>query len=226
MRILLIEDDQALSVALCYRLRKEGMETVSEPDGLSGYDTLINADSPFDLLILDRMLPGMDGVTLLRKARSAGLSTPVLMLTAMDAIRDRVAGLDAGADDYLVKPFAMDELLARVRALDRRKAPWAPSDIESAADLRLNLTSLTLYCQDRAIALSATEAKLLSLLMRNVSRTITRGIILDRVWNNVDADEGSIDTYIHFLRKRLREADSRASIQTVRGSGYRLEDGA
>ncbi|MDR1600681.1 MAG: response regulator transcription factor [Oscillospiraceae bacterium] len=225
MRILLIEDDRALAAALCYRLRREGMEAVPETDGAAGYETLKRSDAPFDLIILDRMLPGIDGVTLLARARSAGISTPVLMLTAMDAVRDRVAGLDAGADDYLVKPFAMDELLARVRSLNRRKVPWSPGNTERAADLTLDLDSLTLECAERSVPLSATEAKLLSLLMRNAGQTLTRGVIMSRVWGGADADEGSIDTYIHFVRKRLREARSRASIQTVRGSGYRLERG-
>jgi len=223
MRVFIIEDDRALLMALEYRLRKEGIETASCTDGQSGLEALREPDASYDALILDRMLPGIDGVTLLERLRTFDHSLPVLMLTAMDSVRDRVTGLDAGADDYLVKPFAMDELLARLRALDRRKTPWTPHNVVTAGDLTLDGDQCLLKREDKAASLSKTEAKLLAMLMRNVGQTLPRGVLIDRVWGGADVEDGNLDTQIHYLRKHLKTVRTHSEIRTVRGIGYRLE---
>lgn len=220
MRILLIEDDKALTLAIEYRLRKEKMEVVSRADGLSGLEAL--EASAFDLVLLDRMLPGMEGVELLRRARRAGNPTPVLILTAMDGIGDRVTGLDAGADDYLLKPFAMDELMARIRALARRPAQWTPKELTTAGDLSLDTERMLLQRGTESLELSRREGQLLAFLMRHPGQVLPRSVLMDRVWSDAIVEEGNLDLYIHFLRKRLAEVGSAARIRTARGIGYQL----
>jgi len=223
MKILVIEDDRPLLVALEYRLKKEGFEVGKAYDGEEGL--LMLESTQYDMLVLDRMLPGMDGIRILETIRAGGNSIPVLMLTAMDGIVDRVTGLDAGADDYLVKPFAMDELLARIRALDRRKVPWTPQSLVRAFDLELAMDSMTLRRKSnngKDILLSRTEGRLLSLFMRNVNQTLPRALLIDRVWGNADVEEGNLDTQIHFLRKKLADARSECTIITHRAVGYKL----
>lgn len=223
MRVLLVEDDRALSMAVAYRLKKEGLEVVACPDGLSG---LAAAEAgAFDLLLLDRMLPGMDGVTLLKALRAQGSATPVLLLTAMDGIGDRVVGLDAGADDYLVKPFAMDELMARVRALMRRQPQWIPDGAVQAGDLVFDPACLSLRCQERTVELTPREGRLMEFLLRNRGQVLPRSVIIDRVWRDTFVEGGNLDIHVHFLRKRLDEIRSRAVIRTVRGVGYEFIEG-
>ena len=220
MRVLLVEDDAALSMAVAYRLKKEGMQVVCCEDGASGLEAALSGT--FDLILLDRMLPLLDGVDLLRRVRSSGVLTPVLMLTAMDGVGDRVTGLDAGADDYLLKPFAMEELLARLRALSRRPAQWAPRDILSCGGARLDAERCLLSCAGRTAELSRREAQLLGVLMRNAGQVLPRAVILERVWGDAAVEDGNLDIYIHFLRKRLSENNARMKIKTVRGVGYQL----
>ena len=220
MRILLVEDDPALSMAIAYRLHKEKMETDCRADGPSGLSALV--EGAYDLVLLDRMLPGMEGVELLKRARSAGNHTPVLMLTAMDGVGDRVAGLDAGADDYLVKPFAMDEMMARVRALLRRPAQWSPQDAIVAGDLRLDAEQMLLRRGPASCELSRREGQLLAFFMRNPNRVLPRAVLLDRVWADAIVEEGNLDLHVHFLRKKLREIASGARLVTARGIGYRF----
>jgi len=220
MRILLIEDDKALSMAIEYRLRKEKLEVVRRADGLSGLEAL--EESPFDLVLLDRMLPGMEGVELLRRMRGRGDATPVLILTAMDGIGDRVTGLDAGGDDYLVKPFAMDELMARIRALARRPPQWTPVAVVTAGDLSLDSEGMVLRCGPAEQELSRREGQLLAFLMRHPGQVLPRSVLMDRVWADAIVEEGNLDLYIHFLRKKLAEAGSAVGIRTVRGIGYQL----
>lgn len=222
MKILLVEDDQSLVLAIAYRLRKENFDVTTSVDGLSALSTL-EAGS-FDIILLDRMLPRMDGVSLLKRLRATQNKTPVLMLTAMDAISDRVVGLDAGADDYLVKPFAMDELLARIRALTRRQDQWTPTDLLSANDLRLDVQRMTLTRKEQSVVLSRREGALLAFLMRNYGQILPRSVIIDRVWSDTFVEEGNLDIYIHFLRKRLSEIRSQCVIRTIRGIGYQLSD--
>jgi len=220
MRILLIEDDKALSMAIEYRLRKEKLEVVRLADGPSGLEAL--EESPFDLVLLDRMLPGMEGVELLRRMRARGDATPVLILTAMDGIGDRVTGLDAGADDYLLKPFAMDELMARIRALARRPPQWTPNAVVAAGDLSVDAESMLLRCGVAERELSRREGQLLAFLLRHPGQVLPRSVLMDRVWADAIVEEGNLDLYIHFLRKKLAEVGSAARIRTARGIGYQL----
>jgi len=220
MRILLVEDDQALAMAIAYRLRKEEMTVDREDDGLSSLVLL--KKNAYDAVLLDRMLPGMDGITLLGRIRGMGNQTPVLMLTAMDGIADRVEGLDAGADDYLVKPFAMDEMVARIRALLRRPAHWLPQNTAAAGDLLLDTERMLLRCNGCERELSRREGQLLAFLLRNSDQVLPRNLLLDRVWADAIVEEGNLDIYIHFLRRKLKEVNADCRIQTIRGIGYRL----
>jgi len=220
VKILVIEDDESLLMAIEYRVKKENYQVAASTDGLSGL-CLLESQS-FDAVLLDRMLPYLDGVTLLKKARAKGVKTPVLLLTAMDAIHDRVSGLDAGADDYLVKPFAMDELLARVRALIRRQEPWNPIEMVTAYDLCLDAGRCLLRREECVVSLSRKEGALMEFLMRNPNQILPRSVLLDRVWSDSIVEEGNLDIYIHFLRKRIAGIRSRCAIRTIRGIGYQL----
>jgi len=223
MRILIVEDDKSLSMAVQYRLRKDGFEIVSCEDGVQGLREA--EDRRYDLLLLDRMLPGMSGDELLKRLRAGGCETKVLMMTAMDGVADRVVGLDAGADDYLVKPFAMDELMARIRALMRRPANWVPEGELAVADISLDAARLSLKCKGRSEALTKREAKLLELLLLNPDQVLPRNVLFERVWDDSFVEEGNLDIYIHFLRKRLSAVRSQVRIETMRGIGYRLSSG-
>lgn len=221
MKVLLIEDDRSLASAVAYRLKKDNFDVTIREDGLSGLSAL--ESDTYDMILLDRMLPMLDGVALLKKLRAIGNKTPVLFLTAMDAIHDRVTGLDAGADDYLVKPFAMDELVARIRALTRRKEQWNPQDKIKVHDLQLDTERLTLYCKEEMIVLTRRESALLAFLMYNDGQILPRSVIIDRVWSDTIVEEGNLDIYIHFLRKHLAQIHSQCEIRTVRGIGYQLK---
>lgn len=220
MQILLVEDDKSLSMAVVYHLKKEGFEVTACMDGTSGLDKL--EAEHFDLILLDRMLPGMDGVSLLQKLRLSRNATPVLLLTAMDGVSDRVTGLDAGADDYLVKPFAMDELLARIRALLRRPAQWSPQDAMHVGDVVFDAERSILKCSCQTVTLSRTEAKLLGFFIRNPNQILPRDVLLDRVWSGNIVEDGNLDIYICFLRKHLESVKSQVKIKTARGVGYQL----
>lgn len=222
MKILIVEDDKELCEAMCNQLEKEGYEI----------DTCHNGDEAMyqissnihDIIILDRMLPEMDGRTITENLRKQGITIPIIMVTALNGIYDRIDGLDAGADDYLVKPFAMEELLARIRALLRR--PRAIEQIENLKFLDLEYDSIkkTLQIHDKEMTLSKKEGALLEYFIRNQTQIVTREQILSRVWGNDDVEDGNIDNYIHFLRRRLTSAKSKAKIKTVYGIGYHLEE--
>ena len=220
MQILLVEDDKSLSMAVAYRLKKEGFEVTACMDGPSGLEAM--EEQHFDLILLDRMLPGTDGVSLLQKLRSGHDATPVLLLTAMDGVGDRVTGLDAGADDYLVKPFAMAELMARIRALLRRPVQWNPQNALQAGDVSFDTERLLLQCGGHTVTLSRTEAKLMGFLMRNPDQILPREVLLDRVWGGNIVEDGNLDIYICFLRKHLVNVKSQVKIKTARGIGYQL----
>ena len=220
MRILVIEDDQALGRIICKHLREEG-HAVDSCD--HGDDGLIYIESvAYDLVVLDWMLPGMDGIALLRTARAHGCTSPVLMLTARDATSDRVTGLDAGADDYLVKPFAFDELLARVRALLRRRGEVRQSRLV-LDDLTLDTATHSVSRAGQKIALTSREYALLEYLLRNQGIVLTRSQIADHVWNyDFDYDSNIVDVYIRYLRKKIDHGFACPLIHTVRGFGYVL----
>lgn len=222
MRILLVEDEKDLREALRDTLAACGYTVECCANGPDGLDALCSGDC--DLALLDRMLPGMDGLDVLRQARGAGVRTPVLMLTALDAVGDRVAGLDAGADDYLAKPFAAEELLARVRALGRRPAEWEGGTALRRGDVELRVQDRLLTGPAGAHTLSQRECALLELFLRNPGVTLPRERILLNVWGpDSDVESGNIDNYIHLVRRRLRLVGSRMELVTRRGAGYRLE---
>ncbi len=222
MRVLLIEDDPTLGPSI-----KQGLELTNYAvdlltDGADGLQMALTF--PYDVIILDVMLPGMQGFDVCRKIREAGHRVPIIMLTALSTIDQRVAGLDSGADDYLVKPFANAELLARVRALLRREAPSKAPELHFL-DITLDPKTREVRRGDRMVDLSAKEYALLELLLRNPRQVLTRSMIADHVWN-YDADNISnvIDVYIRYLRRKLCEAGEADLIHTVRGAGYQLKE--
>jgi DNA-binding response OmpR family regulator len=223
VHILVVEDQQRLAMLLRRVLTEERHSVDVATHGTEGLE--LAASDTYDLVILDRMLPGMDGVALCRQMREDGVQTPVLMLTALGAVEDRVSGLNAGADDYLTKPFAMEELLARVNALLRRRS----RDIEAAPELRVGNLALDLVRHevrrgDRVIELTAKEFALLEYLMRHPGQVLTRTQITDHVWRyDLDALSNVVDTYIHYLRDKIDRGFGHQLIKTVRGVGYKIE---
>jgi DNA-binding response OmpR family regulator len=220
MRILLVEDENKVAALVRKALEEEGHVVEVAQDGEAGL--MLAQDSPVDLVILDWLLPGRDGLAVCRSLRNTGAKIPILMLTARDAVEYRIQGLDAGADDYLTKPFALGELLARVRALLRRgMQPAAP--VLEIGDLTLDPASRRVRRADREIDLSAREYSLLDHLMRNAGRTLTRSMIAERVWG-YDFDSGTnvVDVYINYLRNKIDRGHSRKLIHTIRGVGYRM----
>ncbi len=221
MRLLLIEDDCALCEALRPALEGAGYRVDACHDGADALPLL--ASGAYELCILDRMLPGLDGLRLLRAARAQGVDTPVLMLTALSGVGERVDGLDAGADDYLAKPFDTRELLARLRALARRPATAAPTVLR-CGDVELTPAELTLTGPAATTDLTKRECDLLEALLRAPGRLQTRPALLAQVWGPLaEVEDANLDCYIHFVRRRLAAVGSRCRIVTVRGSGYKLE---
>ena len=222
MRILLVEDEERLSEALAYILKKNRYAVDTALDGITGQD--LAETGIHDVIILDRMLPERDGMTILRNIRTQGIKTPVLFLTAKDTITDRVEGLDAGADDYLIKPFSTDELLARVRALGRRQAGLIDSESLQADSLILHPTLGEVECEGQTVKLTMKESQLLELLLRNKGQVITREQILDRIWGlDCEVEMNNVEIYVYYLRKKLEPITSRIVIETIRGIGYCLK---
>ena len=218
MNLLLIEDEKNLVEALSHILRKNGYAVDTATDGEKGIE--LAATGIYDIMILDRMLPKLDGITALKELRTLGINTPVLFLTAKDAPKDRVEGLDAGADDYMVKPFYTDELLARLRALARRRADHFVDNTIYAAGMKFDTLKGEVVKKDEVINLTVKEAMLLELLMRNTGQVLTKERILEKVWGyDAETDIANVDLYIYYLRKKLNVA----SIKTVRGIGYFLQ---
>ena len=224
MRLLLIEDDADLAAVLKRRLENAAYSVDVCMDGANAAYYL--ESSAYNAIILDRLLPGKDGLTILKELRAANCPTPVIMLTALDTVENRTEGLDAGADDYLVKPFAMPELLSRIRALLRRPAAVQADDAIACDNLTLSLRECRLRCGDVSKTLSRKEAALFELFFENANRVLPRAEILSRVWGGDEAvEEGNVDNYIYFLRRRLKELDTPVSIRTVHGVGYELVSG-
>jgi DNA-binding response OmpR family regulator len=221
MRVLLVEDEPKMARLIRRVLEAEGMVVDHAADGLSGLQLAV-AGTPYDVLVLDWMLPDIDGVEVLRLLRGRRVFTPVLMLTALGSVERRVEGLEAGADDYLAKPFAFAELLARIRALARRPAPATPGRL-SLAGLELDESRLAVTYGGRSTSLSAREFALLGYLMRNRDCVLSRRQLLDAVWGaEPDAYSNVVDLYVHYLRRKLQEIGAPRLIGTVRGAGYRL----
>jgi DNA-binding response OmpR family regulator len=223
MHILVVEDEERLA-ALVRRVLVEERHAVDVAhDGDTGLD-LADSDT-YDLVILDVMLPGTDGFEVCRQMRADGVETPVLMLTARGAVEDRVAGLNVGADDYLVKPFALEELLARVNALLRRRKGSLETSTElRAKDLTLDLVRHEVRRGNRIIELTAKEFALLEYLMRHPGQVLTRTQITDHVWRyDIDALSNVVDTYIHYVRDKVDKGHGTPLIKTVRGVGYKID---
>jgi len=224
MKILVVDDERAVRDSLRRALELEGYEIELAADGNEALARLESADEP-DAVILDVLMPGVDGLEVCRRVRSAGKKLPVLMLTARTEVEDRVAGLDAGADDYVVKPFALEELLARLRALLRR-AGDGEGDVLRFGDLELEPATREVRRDGRAIELTRTEFSLLELFMRNPRQVLTRSIIFERVWGyDFGFGSNSLDVYIGYLRRKTEAGGEPRLIQTVRGVGYALRSG-
>ena len=221
-QILIVDDDSRVTGALRRTLAYEGYQVSVAGNGEQAL--MVARTKPPDLVILDLMLPGIDGLEVCRRLRSAGDSIAVLMLTARDAVVDRVAGLETGADDYLVKPFALEELLARVKALLRRHNP---SDIAREVllfeDLELEMATRQARRGDRRIDLSTTEFELLALFLRNPRIVLTRSLLMERIWgNDFEGGPNVLEVYIGHLRSKLEQNGEKRLIQTIRGAGYVL----
>ena len=223
MRVLIIEDDQNLADVLSLQLQHEGFET----DCIyHGADAVFYAlQNVYDVIILDRMLPGMNGLTILKLLRENQIHTPVILATALDSIEERITGLNCGADDYIIKPYDIRELIARIYALVRR-----PSNLEnvktlSFGDLVFDLAEGNLSVRERKIHLSKRERLLLEYFLKNPNQTLSRQLLYTRIWGiDGEVEDGNLDTYIYYLRKHLRSLESHVQISTVHGTGYKLEE--
>lgn len=218
----MVDDERAVREAIERALGYEGYRVEHAGDGVEALDVL--ARNPVDAVVLDVLMPRMDGIELCHRIRATGDTTPILMLTARESVSDRVAGLDAGADDYLVKPFALRELLARLRALLRRTAD-AKNHIVRHADLSLDPETREVFRGERAIDLTRTEFLLLELLLRNARRVLTREVIFEQVWGyDMDWNSNSLEVYIGYLRRKTEAGGEPRLIRTVRGVGYVLRE--
>jgi two-component system response regulator MprA len=225
MKILVVDDERAVRESLRRALELEGYEIELAGDGSEALSTLGRDEPQPDAVILDVLMPGVDGLEVCRRLRAAGNHVPVLMLTARDEVENRVAGLDAGADDYVTKPFALEELLARVRALLRRAADTDGGEVLSFADLTLDLGTREVRRAGRLIELTRTEFALLELFLRNPRQVLTRSIIFERVWGyDFGFASNSLDVYIGYLRRKTEAGGEPRLIHTVRGVGYALRE--
>lgn len=224
MRLLLVEDEVRLSEALVYILKKNNYAVDAVYDGISGLE--MAETEIYDVIILDRMLPGKEGVEILKELRKKNINTAVIMLTAKDAVKDRVEGLDAGADDYLIKPFSKEELLARIRALSRRNTEVLQTDVLTFGSLILNPLKSEICSNGDSVKLTQKESMILELLMRNKNQVITKDVILDRVWGlDSDIEINNLEVYLSYLRKKLSLINCGTIIETIRGVGYCLKEG-
>ena len=223
MRLLVVEDEKKVASFIKKGLEEEGYAVDLVSDGKTGL--ILGLDGVHDLIVLDVNLPRMDGISILQELRRKKVTTPVLLLTVRAAIEDKVLGLDTGADDYLTKPFAFQELLARVRALLRRRAE-AESPLLQVADLRLDPATRIVSRGDQEIELTAKEFTLLSYFMRNPGRVLTRTMIAEHVWDyDFDPMTNVIDVYVNYLRKKIEAGQEVKLIHTVRGVGYVMKVG-
>jgi two-component system OmpR family response regulator len=221
MRVLIVEDEPHMAELVGRGLAKEGMAVDVAPTGERAVEMATAGD--YDSIILDVRLPGIDGFETCRRLRSERVWAPVVMLTALDSVEDRVLGLDTGADDYLVKPFAFAELLARLRAVSRRRGPERPSVLE-AGGLRLDPASRRVWRGDAEVQLSAKEFAILETFMRRPDEALTRSYLVAHAWDSTYEDSSNIiDVYVRRLRKKLDEPFGTMTIETVRGAGYRLQ---
>ena len=224
MKILVVDDERAVRESLRRALELEGYEIELAGDGSEALYRLESTEEP-DAMILDVLMPGVDGLEVCRRIRGSGSKLPVLMLTARTEVEDRVAGLDAGADDYVTKPFALEELLARVRALLRRATEEGSGEVLRFGDLELHPGTREVRRGDRSIELTRTEFSLLELFLRNPRQVLTRSVIFERVWGyDFGFGSNSLDVYIGYLRRKTEAAGEPRLIHTVRGVGYALRE--
>jgi two-component system, OmpR family, response regulator MprA len=225
VKILVVDDERAVRESLRRALELEGYEIELAEDGSEALSTLADDEGQPDAVILDVLMPGVDGLEVCRRLRASGNRVPVLMLTARDEVENRVSGLDAGADDYVTKPFALDELLARIRALLRRSSNGDGGEVLSFADVQLDLGTREVRRRDRQIELTRTEFALLELFLRNPRQVLTRSIIFERVWGyDFGFASNSLDVYIGYLRRKTEAGGEPRLIHTVRGVGYALRE--
>lgn len=221
MNILIVEDETPLAEAVAHILQKAGHTTDTVADGQSALDYIRGFS--YDLVLLDIMLPKLDGLSVLRQMRSEKIEAPVLMLTALTTVPDKVTGLNAGADDYLTKPFDPEELLARVGAMTRRKGAMVLNEI-TCADLTLDLNTVTLRCGSRDVQLSPKEFQIARLMLAEPQMTFSKDLLISRAWGlDSEATDNNVEAYISFLRKKLRYLGSRVTVKNIQKIGYRLE---
>ena len=223
MKLLLIEDEVQLSEALSQILIKNNYSVDAVYDGDDGLN--YGLTDIYDVIILDIMLPKLNGLQVLRMLRKKGISTPIILLTAKDSVEDKVTGLDLGADDYLPKPFSSEELLARLRALTRRKGEVINDNILDFGDIRLNLSTYDLECKNNSITLTLKEFDILNYFMQRPKSIVSKDDLITKLWGfDSEADHNNIEVYISFLRKKLTHIDSSVKISTIRRVGYKLEE--
>src|SRR3990167_1298011 len=222
MRILIVEDDLEAAEVMDRGLTQAGHECVRAPDGEDGLNATRGGE--FDVMIVDRMMPRMDGVTMVQTIRREGDQTPVLFLSALGEITDRVDGLKAGGDDYLGKPYAFAELIARVEALSRRRETGSVQTMLRVGELEMDLIGRAVHRQGKEIDLQPREFQLLEFMMRHAGQSVTRTMLLEKVWEyHFDPQTNVIDVHISRLRSKIDKGFDRAMLQTVRGAGYRLD---
>jgi two-component system, OmpR family, response regulator ArlR len=222
MRLLIVEDEIHLAEALTQILKKNNYTVDTVNDGESGLDNALS--DIYDLIILDIMLPKMDGISILKNIRKEGIATPVILLTAKGDISDKVVGLDSGADDYLAKPFATEELLARIRAMSRRKGEVLQDNTLKYGDIQLNPSTLKLSKDTKEVKLILKESELLEFLISRKNMTTSKELIIEKIWGfDSEVEHNHVEVYISFLRKKLTFLNSEVKINTVRGVGYVLE---
>jgi len=222
MRILIVEDDAEAGAAMVRGLSEAGHEVIHVLDGRLGLAAA--SEGPYDVLVVDRMMPHVDGLTMVETLRRQGDQTPVLFLSALGEIEDRVTGLKAGGDDYLVKPYAFAELIARVEALARRRETGSVQTLLRVGDLEMDLIGRTVRREGKEIDLQPREFQLLEYLMRNAGQSVTRTMLLEKVWEyHFDPQTNVIDVHVSRLRSKIDKGFEHAMLQTVRGAGYRLD---
>jgi two-component system, OmpR family, response regulator len=221
MKVLVVEDDAKTGAYIQRSLEEHGHVLDLASNGRDGL--FLATSTTYDIVVVDRMLPGLDGLSVVKAVRAAGVKTPVLFLTTMSGVSDRVAGLDAGADDYLVKPFAFAELLARIHALARRPTMAQVETVLKVADLEMDLMSRKVHRAGQDIELQPREFRLLEYLLRNAGRVVTRTMLLENVWDfHFDPKTNIVETHISRLRAKIDRHFASELIETVRGSGYRI----
>ncbi|MDR3364440.1 MAG: response regulator transcription factor [Clostridiales Family XIII bacterium] len=225
MKVLIVEDEKRLAEAVAQNLRRQNFDTDVSFDGEEGlYNALTGV---YDVILLDIMLPKKDGLSVLSELRADGVATPVILLTALGEVEDRVRGLDKGADDYLPKPFKTEELVARIKAVTRRRGAFHTDDLLAFGDIGLNPLSLVLTRGDKSFTLTQKESHLLEYLIENEGIRLSADTIIEKIWGyDSDAEDGNVQAYMSFLRKKLAALGSGVRIGNVRGSGYMLEYGA